>query len=193
MTAVASSILVVDDDADQRTLLMTYLASEGYSVIDADSGEQALERIAAAPIALVLLDIMLPGLSGFEVCQHLKRDPKTASIPVLMVTAHGDPLSRARAFDSDADEFIAKPVFRLELLARVRALLRLRRTQVDKDSALQALEQKKQHRLRELLGRYLPPADADRLMQLGAEERDALLQRALRAALAEAPPPAPDR
>lgn len=185
--AVVSSILVVDDDADQRNLLMTYLASEGYGVLEAESGEQALERIAREPIALVLLDVMLPGLSGFDVCRQLKRDPKTAAIPVLMVTAHGDPVSRARAFDSDADEFIAKPVFRLELIARVRALLRLYRTQVDKDAALEALEQKHQGRLRDWLANHLPAADVERVLRLPAAERDAWMQRALHAALADLP------
>ena len=186
-TPIASSILVVDDDADQRNLLLTYLASEGYSVVEADSGEGALELIAREPVALVLLDIELPGQSGFDVCRQLKRDPKTAVIPVLMVTAHGDPVSRARAFDSDADEFIAKPVFRLELIARVRALLRLYRTQLDKDAALQALEQKHQGRLREWIERHLPAADVERVVKLPAAQRDAWLQRALRTALADLP------
>lgn len=185
--AIASSILVVDDDPDQRSLLVTYLASEGYSVAEAQSGEQALERIGREPISLVLLDVVLPGQSGFDVCRRLKHDPRTAPIPVLMVTAHGDPISRAQAFDSDADEFIAKPVFRLELIARVRALLRLQRTQLDKDAALQALEQKQQGRLREWLERCLPPADVERVVRLPAADRDAWLKRALRAALPDLP------
>ena len=159
MTAVSSPILVVDDDADQRTLLTTYLAGDGYPVAEADSGERALEFIAAQPVALVLLDVMLPGLSGFDVCRRLKRDPKTAGIPVVMVTALGDSASRTKAFDSDADEFIAKPVFRLELLARVRAIMRLRRTQLDKEAAVRALES---------------------LLKLPEHEREAVLQRALR-------------
>jgi len=183
MIAVSSPILVVDDDADQRTLLTTYLAGEGYSVAEADSGESALELIARQPVALVLLDVMLPGLSGFDVCRRLKRDPQTASTPVLMVTALGDTASRTRAFDSDADEFIAKPVFRLELLARVRGILRLRRTQLDKEAAVQALESRQRPQLRELLARYLPQAAVDGLMGLPEPERDALLQRALRAAV----------
>jgi DNA-binding response OmpR family regulator len=187
MTPVASSILVVDDDADQRSLLVTYLASEGYSVVEAATGEQALERIAGEPISLVLLDIMLPGRSGYDVCRQLKHDPRTAMIPVLMVTAHGDPISRSQAFDSDADEFIAKPVFRLELIARVRALLRLQRSQLDSAAARQALEQKQQGRLREWIERYLPAAEVERVVQLPAAERDAWLTRALRAALADLP------
>jgi DNA-binding response OmpR family regulator len=186
MTAVSSPILVVDDDADHRPLLSTYLAADGYPVAEADSGESALELIEREPVALVLLDVMLPGLSGFDVCRRLKRDPKTASMPVVMVTALSDATSRTKAFDSDADEFIAKPVFRLELLARVRAILRLRRSQLDRDAAVQALELQQRGQLPALLARYLPPEAAERILRLPEPERDALLRRALRAALPEA-------
>lgn len=187
MTAVSSPILIVDDDADHRTLLATYLSADGYNVAEADSGEAALEFIARQPVALVLLDVLLPGLSGFDVCRRLKRDPKTGTVPVVMVTALDDATSRTRAFDSDADEFIAKPVFRLELLARVRAILRLRRTQLDKEAALKALESRQRDDLRELLARYLPAASVERLLRLPEHERDALLRDALGAALGGKP------
>jgi DNA-binding response OmpR family regulator len=134
----------------------------------------------------VLLDVLLPGLSGFEVCRRLKRDPISAATPVIMVTALDDATSRTKAFDSDADEYISKPVFRLELLARVRALLRLRRTQLDKDAAVRALESCERTHLQELLGRYLPKEAVAQLLQLPEPERDARLQRALGAALADA-------
>ena len=186
---VSSPILIVDDDADHRALLATYLASEGYPVAEADSGERALEIIASQTVALVLLDVILPGLSGFDVCRRLKRDPKTAATQVVMVTALGDAASRTKAFDSDADEFIAKPVFRLELLARVRAILRLRRSQLDKEAALRALEEQQRGGLKELLARYLPAASVEQLMKLPADERDALLERALRVAAPGAGPP----
>jgi DNA-binding response OmpR family regulator len=186
VTAVSSAILVVDDDADHRTLLATYLAADGYPVVEADSGERALEIIAGQPVALVLLDVMLPGLSGFDVCRRLKRDPKTAATAVVMVTALGDPTSRAKAFDSDADEFIAKPVFRLELLARVRAILRLRRMQLDKEAVQQALESRERADLRQVLARYLPEAALERLLRLPEAERDALVRRALLAAVPDA-------
>lgn len=180
MTAVSTPILVVDDDADHRALLATYLAADGYTAAEADNGEAALEFIARQPVSLVLLDVMLPGLSGFDVCRRIKRDPKSAGVAVVMVTALGDTESRTKAFNSDADEYIAKPVFRLELLARVRAIMRLRRTQLDKDAALQALEAaQKRDALREVLERYLEAEAVERLLQLPGPERDGALRRAL--------------
>jgi class 3 adenylate cyclase len=176
MTFASPPILVVDDDADNRNLLKVYLAAEGHEVVEADSGEKALEFISGQPVALVLLDVMLPGLSGFDVCRRIKRDPNTASTPVLMVTALGDTESRTKAFDSDADEYIAKPVFRRELIARVRALLRLRRVQLDKEAAQLALEAEKRDRLQTLFERYMSKTVAEHLLQLPDSQRNALLQ-----------------
>ncbi len=135
MSFLPAPILVVDDDPDTRNVLVTYLSAEGHTVVEADSGEKALEVIAQGRVAMVLLDVMLPGLSGFDVCRRIKRDPKTSGTPVIMVTALGDTQSRTRAFESDADEFLAKPVFGPELIARVRSILRLRRVQLDKEAA----------------------------------------------------------
>lgn len=168
-------ILVVDDDPDNRVLIARYLTSAGHRVLQADSGEQALALAAREPLALVLLDVMLPGLSGFEVCQRLKRDVQTSGVPVIMVTALGDPESRTRAFESDADEFIAKPVFRPELLARVRAILHARQMRLDKEAALLALETEKRDRLQALFERYMSKTVAEHLLQLPDEERAALL------------------
>ncbi|MGQ0587501.1 MAG: response regulator [Gammaproteobacteria bacterium] len=173
MNFLPAPILVVDDDPDNRALLSTYLTAEGYAVVEADTGEKALEILAKGPAALVLLDVMLPGLSGFDVCRRIKRDAKTAATPVVMVTALGDTQSRTKAFDSDADEIIAKPVFGRELLARVHAILRLRRQSEAARAGGEPLEA--------LLSRYLPQPAVARLMQMPAAERDALLQRVLRA------------
>ena len=197
MSTVAAPILVVDDDTDSRMLLTTYLSAEGHHVVEADSGEKALAILAEGPAALVVLDVLLPGLSGFDVCRRIKRDPKTGATPVIMVTSLADTQSRTKAFESDADEFLAKPVFRPELIARVRSMLRLRRVQFDMEAAQRALEAQQRGHLPALLARYLPKADVERLLQLPDAERDALLERALRAALAGAPgtrgPRAPDR
>lgn len=180
MNTVSAPIVVVDDDADSRMLLTTYLSAEGHHVVETDSGEKALAILAEGPAALVLLDVLLPGLSGFDVCRRIKRDPKTASTPVIMVTSLSDTQSRTKAFESDADEFLAKPVFRPELVARVRSMLRLRRVLSDKEAAQQALEAQQRNHLQDLLARHLPQADVERLLQLSGAERDLLLERALR-------------
>ncbi len=176
MNLASPPILVVDDDADNRNLLKVYLAAEGHDVAEAASGERALEMMAQQPMALVLLDVMLPGLSGFDVCRRIKRDKATAGTPVIMVTSLGDTESRAKAFDSDADEFIAKPVFRRELIARVRATLRLQRMQLDKEAVMLALETEKRDRLQAMFERYLSKTVAEHLLQLPDSERDALLR-----------------
>ena len=168
-------ILVVDDDVDNRNLLHVYLAAEGHEVVEADSGERALEMMAQQPMALVLLDVMLPGLTGFDVCRRIKRTAATANTPVIMVTALGDTESRTKAFDSDADEFIAKPVFRRELIARVRGMLRLRRIQYDKEAALLLLETEKRDRLQALFERYMSKQVVEHLLELPDSERTALL------------------
>jgi len=175
MSYLPAPILIVDDDPDNRMVLSTYLAAEGHAVVEADSGEKALEVIARERVTLVLLDVMLPGLSGFDVCRRIKRDPKTSDTPVIMVTALGDTQSRTRAFESDADEFIAKPVFGPELIARVRSILRLRRVQLDKEAAQMALEGEKRDRLQALFERYMSKNVVDHLLQLTDAERAALL------------------
>lgn len=171
----AAPILVVDDDASNRLLLKTFLGAAGHAVVEAASGEEALAAVARQRVALVLLDVMLPGVSGFEVCQQLKRDPATQGIPVIMVTALGDAESRTRAFESDADEFLAKPVFRPELVARVRSILHLRSAQAAKEAAVLALETEKRGRLQKLFERYMSKAVAEHLLRLPEAERDALL------------------
>lgn len=181
MTATQPPVLVVDDDPSNRVLLRTFLGAAGHAVVEAATGEEALQVVAREPVRLVLLDVMLPGLSGFEVCQRLKHDPVTAGIPVIMVTALGDAESRTRAFDSDADEFLTKPVFRPELLARVRSILHLRQMQADKEAAVLALEAEKRGRLLALFERYMSKAVAEHLLRLPESERAALLGHQRRA------------
>ena len=176
MTAPASlPILVVDDDASNRVLLRTFLHAAGYDVLEAATGEAALQALERRPVSLVLLDVLLPGLSGYEVCQRLKHDRSTANVPVIMVTSLADADSRTRAFESDADEFLTKPVFRPELLARVASILHLRRIQADKEAALLALEAEKRRQLQALFERYMSKTVAQHLLQLPESERDALL------------------
>lgn len=122
-------ILIVDDQPANVKLLATYLKTEGYALVSAFDGEQALQAISEQPPDLVLLDVMMPGLNGYQVVERIKADPDTAHIPVVLVTALDSTLDRVRGLDAGADEFLSKPVNRTELQARVRSLLKLKQAQ----------------------------------------------------------------
>ncbi len=119
-------ILIVDDEPQNRKLLETLLAPEGYVTTCASSGEDALVSIALHAPDLILLDAMMPGMNGYEVATLLKTDPATASIPIIMVTAQIDRAARLAGLQSGAEEFLTKPVDRVELWIRVRNLLRMK-------------------------------------------------------------------
>lgn len=118
----ADRILVVDDLPDNCFLLQTILENEGYQVEVADNGHVALEIIAANPPDLVLLDVMMPGMNGFEVTQHIRQNPSLPFIPIFLVTGYSEPMP-ADGFDAGADGFIRKPINPDDLLNRVRAIL----------------------------------------------------------------------
>ncbi|MFI5340662.1 MAG: HD-GYP domain-containing protein [Candidatus Methylomirabilales bacterium] len=122
-----SLILVVDDNALNRQFLKDELEGEGYLVSTAEDGEQALAIVAENPPDLILLDIMMPKLDGYEVCRRLKSDEQTILIPVVMVTALTASRERIKGIAVGADDFLSKPYNRLELLTRVRSLLKLKR------------------------------------------------------------------
>jgi two-component system phosphate regulon response regulator PhoB len=130
---VTAHILIVEDEAAISTLLAYSLAKEGFTVRIAADGEQALEAMAEEPPDLVLLDWMLPHLSGIEICRRIRRDPATAGLPVIMLTARGEEADRIRGLDTGADDYVTKPFSPAELIARVRALLRRARPAVGAD------------------------------------------------------------
>jgi len=125
--SVQAHILIVEDNAATVELMEAQLQGEGYRVDSVGDGEQALARISETIPDLVLLDIVLPKKNGFEVCEALKSDSSTRSIPVIMVTALDDMESRAKGFALGADDFLSRPVDRSELIARVKAHLRIGR------------------------------------------------------------------
>jgi two-component system phosphate regulon response regulator PhoB len=118
------TILVVEDEAPLMTLLRYNLEKQGFRVEEAADGQEALLRVAEARPDLVLLDWMLPALSGIEVCRQLRRRPNTRDLPIIMVTARTEDQDAVRALDTGADDYIAKPFAMEALLARIRALLR---------------------------------------------------------------------
>lgn len=119
-------ILIVDDNLQSVELLTALMQSEGYEVISASNGQEALARVATLPPDLLLLDIMMPGLDGFTVCQTLKADPATRLIPIVLITALGEEEHKLQGIDVGADDFLTKPVSQAELKARVRSLLKLK-------------------------------------------------------------------
>jgi two-component system phosphate regulon response regulator PhoB len=117
-------VLVVEDEAPLVTMLRYNLEREGFQVCEAGDGEEALVQIAERRPDLVLLDWMLPLVSGIEVCRRIRRSPETRSLPVIILTARGEETDRVRGLDSGADDYVVKPFSPSELVARLRAVMR---------------------------------------------------------------------
>jgi two-component system alkaline phosphatase synthesis response regulator PhoP len=132
----ASKILIADDNVQNCELIDAYLADEGYELTVAYDGQQAMKRVEECQPDLVLLDIMMPKLSGYEVCQWMKSNPLTKDIPVLMVTALNEQGDIEKAVRAGCDDFLTKPVNNLELKTRVKSLLRVRHLTNERDRLL---------------------------------------------------------
>ena len=117
-------VLIVEDEAPLVTLLRYNLEKEGFAVCEAGDGEEALLQIAERKPDAVLLDWMLPLVSGLEVCRQIRRAPATRALPVIMLTARGEEADRVRGLDSGADDYVVKPFSPSELVARLRAVIR---------------------------------------------------------------------
>jgi adenylate cyclase len=173
-------ILVVDDVPQNVRLLEAVLSPRGFRVATASSGEEALEVLSKEHPDLVLLDILMPGIDGYEVCTRIREDPQTAYLPVIMITASGGQ-EKIRAIESGADDFVNKPFDQAELLARVRSLVRIKRYHdtVENQAAELArwnreLEQRVQDQIEQLqrvglLRRFLPAQLADLIITSGDE------------------------
>jgi len=120
------TVLIADDNPQMRRLLADLLMEEGYAVTAVSDGVEALEALRREAIDLVLLDVLMPGCTGFAVCREIKQNPETCLIPVVLVTGLNDRANRIQGIRSGADDFLCKPVHSEELLARVRSLLKLR-------------------------------------------------------------------
>lgn len=138
-TAGQPKILVVDDHPSSRATAVALLAVEGYDVVEADSGVAALNCVVACDPDLILLDVMMPGMDGFEVCRRLKQDEQTRLIPIIFITALDDRRGRLRGIEAGGDDFLTKPFDQLELSARVKSLVRQKRLNEDLDHAEQVL------------------------------------------------------
>lgn len=129
------TVLVVDDETSVTAVFARLLSREGYAVAIAHDGPSALVTVAHHPPDVILLDVMMPGLNGFELCRRLKRDPQTRLTPIVLVTALSAREQRIEGLEAGADDFLSKPVDTQELLARVRSLIRTKRYTDDLDSA----------------------------------------------------------
>jgi adenylate cyclase len=167
---VRSTILVVEDDTLNANFLDRYLTSIGYQVVRAANGEEGLLKVRREHPDLVLLDIMMPGLNGFEVCQQIRSDSETAHVPILMVTALYETNERVKALEVGADDFLSKPYDIYELGARVKSLLR---TKHQRDEL-----ERRNELFYSVISRYVSPEvseqilqDPDRYLKLGGESR----------------------
>jgi len=184
-TPALARILVIDDVATNRRLLADLLTVEGHQVDQAESGALGLAMAQAAPPDLVLLDVLMPEMDGFETCRQMRRLPALAAVPIVMVTTLDAKGDRIQGLDAGADDFLSKPVMRAELQARVRSLLRVKALydEVERQRAELArwsgqLEQRVAEKLREIerlseLKRFFSPRLAERLT---SEEGSTLLR-----------------
>ena len=134
-----SKILVVDDHPASRMTAVALLSVEGYDIVEAQSGPAALDCVKKANPDLILLDVMMPGMDGFEVCRRLKQEEQTRLIPIIFITALNDRRSRIRGIECGGDDFLTKPFDHLELSARVKSLVRQKRLNEDLDHAEKVL------------------------------------------------------
>jgi CheY-like chemotaxis protein len=136
-----STVLIVDDNPQNVELLQAFLESLPVKLVTAADGVEALEKVAAFKPDLILLDIMMPRMSGFQVCKRIKGDPKTKDIQVLMVTALNELGDIEQATECGTDDFVSKPVNKFELLTRVKSLLRVRHLKGELERALTYLNE----------------------------------------------------
>jgi CheY-like chemotaxis protein len=179
--AAAGKVLVVDDQPSTAEMLAELLKEQGHEVLTALSGEQALERVRRDRPDLVVSDIVMPGIDGYELCRRLRADSATALLPVVLVTSLDPQTERVKSIDAGADDFLSKPVSSVELLARVRALLRVKALQDEvrrQSDELREVNVRLEERVREQvraieqlgrLKRFFPPVVAEAIVAGGEE------------------------
>jgi two-component system, OmpR family, alkaline phosphatase synthesis response regulator PhoP len=139
-TTLPPRVLIADDNPQGVELLEAYLAGTDYEIETAADGDETLRKVRQWQPDLILLDIMMPRISGFEVCKRLRADPVTRDIGVLMITALDQPSDVERAVEAGTDDFLTKPINKTELLLRVRSILKSRLNKLDLDRALAYIE-----------------------------------------------------
>jgi adenylate cyclase len=153
----SGDVLVVDDQEDNRLLLSQYLANGGYQVRLAGNAEEALAAIAACAPDLILMDVVMPGANGFQLCRQLKGEPQTLAIPIVLITGLQRRDDRIAGKEAGADDFLSKPVYQEELLARVNSLMRLSEARRALEQARLAREVEQTQRIQRMFERYVSP------------------------------------
>ena len=168
-------ILVVDDIEKNVKLLADLLTFKGYQVVTAGGGKEALDTVAREQPDLVLLDVMMPDMNGYDVCRRLREQPETAMLPVVMVTALDPGQERVKGIEAGADDFLTKPINQAELLARVRSLLRIKALHDELGEMNRTLEQRVQDQVNQLerlgrLKRFFSPQLAEMIVTGGTDD-----------------------
>ena len=172
---MSAKILVVDDTPRNVKLLADLLSVKGYSVETAASGQEALDSIEKSVPDLVLLDVVMPGMTGYEACRRIRANPRTKMLPVVMVTALDPGEERVKGIEAGADDFLTKPINQPELLARVRSLLRIKSLHDQLDESNRTLEKRVQQQVEQLerlgrLKRFFSPQLAELILSGGADD-----------------------
>jgi len=173
----SARVLIVDDQKRNRELWARTIAATEVVVSEAPDGIAALGMTDSTPFDLILLDVHMPGIDGYEVCRRLKADPRTTLIPIIITSALQGSESRLRAIEAGAADFLSWPINREEVLARVRSLLELHRLRRRVIAAQIAEEERKRREMRDRLGRYFSPAILDRILGSGPDAADDMLGR----------------
>jgi adenylate cyclase len=161
------NVLVVDDQEENRILVAHYLTREGYRAKLAANGEEALAAIAEKAPDLILMDVVMPGANGFQLCRQLKSDPATLAIPIVLITGLQRRDDRIAGKEAGADDFLSKPVIQEELLARVNSLMRLAEARKALEEARLAQEVRQRQRVQRMFERYVSPKLVEEILKGG--------------------------
>ena len=174
ITKARGHVLVVDDQDDNRALIVRYLSQAGHQVRQASDGEEALQSIAFAKPDVILMDVIMPGASGFEICQKLKADPETLDIPLVLITGLQSKEDRVAGIEAGADDFLSKPVYAEELVARVRSLMRLTEARHALEEARLAREIEQRQWIHRMFERYVSPKLVKEILDQGDNRENPL-------------------
>ena len=167
-------VLVVDDQDDNRALIVRYLTQAGYQVRQATNGLEALAAIGLEKPDVILMDVIMPGANGFEICRKLKADPETLNVPLVLITGLHSKQDRVAGIEAGADDFLSKPVYPEELVARVRSLMRLTEARKALEEARLSREIEQRQWIHRMFERYVSPKLVKEILDQGDQRENPL-------------------